>query len=179
MLSQRDACFSSMPSSASLAACRGQIHGLPTCRIPWRQGKMQGISPIQPLFAKDPSRKHLRIQQFASEFPTQTSREFFCQRRELIRASRDVSREIRSIADGPNFGPSSRHALSKSSVIEIAWKFLIRKWRARKGSNLQPSVSKTDKMRMTGRATTGHCTLNFRLQTLPLAALSSIVLDTG
>src|SRR5271154_766711 len=41
-----------MPSSVSLAAARGLIHGLLPCRIPWWQGKMQGILPIQPLFSK-------------------------------------------------------------------------------------------------------------------------------
>jgi hypothetical protein len=30
---------------------RDHFHGLPMCRIPWSQGKMQGISPIQPFFA--------------------------------------------------------------------------------------------------------------------------------
>jgi hypothetical protein len=31
---------------------RFQFYNLPACQIPWWQGKMQGISPIQPLFAK-------------------------------------------------------------------------------------------------------------------------------
>ena len=33
-------------------ACRGQIHGLLTCVIPWWQGKMQGISSNWLVFAK-------------------------------------------------------------------------------------------------------------------------------
>jgi len=51
------------------------------------------------VFFENLSRKHLRIQLFANEFPTQTSREFFWQRRELIRAGRDeqgIWREIDS-----------------------------------------------------------------------------------
>jgi hypothetical protein len=50
---------------------------------------MQGISPIQPLFSKICLENRHEFSRFAGEFPTQTSREFFCRRRELIRASRD------------------------------------------------------------------------------------------
>jgi hypothetical protein len=52
-------------------------------------GKNAGNFADSAVFSENPSRKHLRIQQFVSEFPTQTSREFFCQLRELIRASKD------------------------------------------------------------------------------------------
>jgi len=38
--------------SAPWAACRGLIPGLLMCWVPWSQGKMQGISPIQPLCAR-------------------------------------------------------------------------------------------------------------------------------
>jgi len=29
-----------------------KFYNIPMCRIPWWQGKMQGISPIQPFFTK-------------------------------------------------------------------------------------------------------------------------------
>src|SRR5271156_1506068 len=48
-------------------------------------------------FCENPSRKHLRIQAFADEFPTRSSREFFRQRRELFEGagnSREISRDI-------------------------------------------------------------------------------------
>jgi hypothetical protein len=35
-----------------LRACRGSIPDLLTRQVPWSQGKVQGISPIQPLFTK-------------------------------------------------------------------------------------------------------------------------------
>src|ERR1700677_1510675 len=44
--------FRACPVRLPWRLARGRIHELPTCRIPWWQGKMQGISPIQPLFAK-------------------------------------------------------------------------------------------------------------------------------
>jgi hypothetical protein len=42
------------------------ITGLLMCKVPWSQGKMQGISPIQPLFAK------IRLENFceSSSFET-------------------------------------------------------------------------------------------------------------
>ena len=63
---------------------RGLIHGLMTARIPWSQGKMQGISRNQPSFA------NIRLENI-SEFRClrmnslrRQSREFFCQRREFF-----------------------------------------------------------------------------------------------
>src|SRR5271170_1458955 len=47
--------------------------------------KNAGNFPESAFFRENLSRKRLRIQWFAYEFPTQRSREFFCQRRELIR----------------------------------------------------------------------------------------------
>ena len=85
---EHDACFSSMPVPDRRLlgdSPRGLIHGLMTARIPWSQGKMQGISRNQPSFAK------IRLENI-SEFRClrmnslrRQSREFFCQRRELIR----------------------------------------------------------------------------------------------
>jgi hypothetical protein len=69
-------------------------------------GKNAGNFADSAAFFKNLSRKHLRIQHFVSEFPTQTSREFFCQRRELIRASRDeqgIRAKSDPLANVPNF----------------------------------------------------------------------------
>ena len=84
---EHDACFSSMPVPDRRLlgdAPLGLIHGLMTARIPWWQGKMQGISRIQPFFA------NIRIENI-SEFRylrmnslRRQSREFFCQRREFF-----------------------------------------------------------------------------------------------
>jgi hypothetical protein len=63
-------------------------------------GKNAGNFAGSAAFFENQSRKHLRIQQFASEFPMQTSREFFCQRRDLVRASRD-EQGIRAKSDPP------------------------------------------------------------------------------
>jgi hypothetical protein len=63
-------------------------------------GKNAGNFADSAVVSENPSRKHLRIQHFVSEFPTQTSREFFCQRRELIRARRD-QQGIRAKSDPP------------------------------------------------------------------------------
>ncbi len=62
---EHDARFSSMPRSrvGSSAACRAaRFHSLLKARIPWYQGKKQGIYSIQPFFCEKPSRKHLPIQ---------------------------------------------------------------------------------------------------------------------
>src|SRR5271167_1856924 len=73
------------------------------------------------------SRKHLQIQLFMDEFPTQTSREFFCQRRELIGASREFGakpiRAPRRIRWRPS--PSAARAPSdrpdvQNSMIEVS-----------------------------------------------------------
>ena len=84
---EHDACFSSMPVLDRRLlgdAPRGLIHGLMTARIPWSQGKMQGISRIQPSLA------NIRLENI-SEFRClrmnslrRRSREFFCQRREFF-----------------------------------------------------------------------------------------------
>jgi hypothetical protein len=55
-------------------------------------GKNAGNFADSAVFSENPSRKHLRIQQFASEFPTQTSRD-----EQGIRAKSDPP------ADMPNF----------------------------------------------------------------------------
>ena len=60
--------------------------------VPWTPnslaaGKKAGNFAESALFCENPSQKHQRIHAFADEFPTQTSREFFCQRRELICAT--------------------------------------------------------------------------------------------
>src|SRR5271163_1697000 len=47
-------------------------------------GKNAGNFADSAAFCEHPSWKHLRIRVFADEFPTQTSREYFCQRRELF-----------------------------------------------------------------------------------------------
>jgi hypothetical protein len=51
-------------------------------------GKNAGNFADSAAFCKNTSRKHVRIQPFVSEFPMQTSREFFRARRELIRPYR-------------------------------------------------------------------------------------------
>jgi len=52
-------------------------------------GKNAGNFSDSAVFLENPYRKRLRIQLFTDEFPTQKSRDFFCQRKELIRASRE------------------------------------------------------------------------------------------
>src|SRR5271156_6156225 len=47
-------------------------------------GKNAGNFVESAAFCENASRLHLLIQRFADEFPTRTSREFFCQRRELF-----------------------------------------------------------------------------------------------
>jgi hypothetical protein len=52
-------------------------------------GKNAGSFAESALFCEHPSRKHLRIQAFADEFPMRSSRELFDARRELLRARRE------------------------------------------------------------------------------------------
>jgi hypothetical protein len=47
-------------------------------------GKNAGNFADSAFFSENPSRKHLRIQYFAREFPTRSSREFIRASRELI-----------------------------------------------------------------------------------------------
>ena len=75
----------SQPSAPRRLAAGSKFHGLLKARIPWSQGKMQGILRNQPFFA------NIRLENI-SEFRClrmnslrRQSREFFCQRRELIR----------------------------------------------------------------------------------------------
>jgi hypothetical protein len=68
MLSQREACYSSMPSSASLAAWPNSLtSGVHNSLV---AGKNAGDFADLAANFETPSRKHLLIQQFASEFPT-------------------------------------------------------------------------------------------------------------
>ena len=58
------ACFSSMPRSDNRLLGGLPMHkfpGLPTCRIPWSQGKKQGISRNSAALCEYPSRKHVRF----------------------------------------------------------------------------------------------------------------------
>ena len=56
-----------------------------TARIPWSQGKMQGISRNQPSFAKIRLENISEFRRLRMNSLRRQSREFFCQRRELIR----------------------------------------------------------------------------------------------
>ena len=64
---------------------RGLINALMTARIPWSQGKMQGISRNQPLFAKILLENIREFSRLRMNSLLEQSREFFCQRREIIR----------------------------------------------------------------------------------------------
>src|SRR5271156_6848430 len=85
----------------------GSLGGLP--RIEFSQspegpdslaaGKNAGNFFDSAVFCENLSRKQLRIQLFADEFPTRTGQVFFCQRRELIRRAgngREFRRKNRS-----------------------------------------------------------------------------------
>ena len=85
---EHDAHYSSMPRSRQSAPRRlaaGRFYRILKARIPWWQGKMQGISPIQPFVAK---MRLKNICEFSNlrdefhEFPVHSSRE-------TIRASRE------------------------------------------------------------------------------------------
>jgi hypothetical protein len=63
----------------------GLIHGLMTARIPWSQGKMQGISWNRLFFAKFRLKNISGFRCLRMNSLLEQSTEFFCQRRELIR----------------------------------------------------------------------------------------------
>jgi hypothetical protein len=82
---EHDARFSSMPRSRQSAPRRlaaGRFYRILKARIPWLQGKMQGISPIQPFFAKIRLKNICEFSNLRDEFPVHSSRE-------TIRASRE------------------------------------------------------------------------------------------
>jgi hypothetical protein len=60
----------------------GRFYRILKARIPWWQGKMQGISPIQPFFAKIRLKNICEFSNLRDEFPVHSSRE-------SIRASRE------------------------------------------------------------------------------------------
>ena len=64
---------------------RGLIYGLVMAMVPWSQGKMQGISRNQPSFAKIRLESISEFRCLRTNSLLDQSREFFCQRRELIR----------------------------------------------------------------------------------------------
>src|SRR5271169_5047209 len=79
-----------VPDVGSSAACRGSnFHSLLKAQIPWPQGKTQGIFSIQPFFCENLSRKQLRIQLFADEFPTRTAQGIFLSAQGINSARRE------------------------------------------------------------------------------------------
>ena len=75
-----------VPDVGSSAACRGsKFHSLLKAQIPWSQGKTQGIFSIQPFFAKICLENGYEFSSLRVNSLLKQSREFFCQRRELIR----------------------------------------------------------------------------------------------
>src|SRR5277367_815991 len=75
-----------VPDVGSSAACRGsKFHSLLKAQIPWSQGKMQGIFSIQPFFAKICLENICEFSCLRMNSLLEQRREFFCQRRELIR----------------------------------------------------------------------------------------------
>jgi hypothetical protein len=56
-------------------------------------GKNAGNFAESAFFCDNPSRKQLQIQQFADEFPTRASREFFCQLREFDSREQGIRRK--------------------------------------------------------------------------------------
>ena len=82
---EHDACFSSMPVGSWATSPRGLFHSLMTARIPWSQRKMQGISRNQPSFANICLENISEFRCLRMNSLRRQSREFFCQRRELIR----------------------------------------------------------------------------------------------
>jgi len=85
-----------VPDVGSFAACRGsEFHGLLKARIPWPQGKTQGIYSIQPFFAKIRLKNGCEFSSSRVNSLCRRSREFFCQRRELC-ARAGNGREFRA-----------------------------------------------------------------------------------
>jgi hypothetical protein len=68
-----------------VCAPRGLIHGLMTARIPWSQGKMQGISRNQLSFAKIRPETISEFRCLRMNSLRRQSREFFCQGRQFFR----------------------------------------------------------------------------------------------
>jgi hypothetical protein len=74
-----------VPDVGSSAACRGsRFHSLLKARIPWSQGKKQGIYSIQPFFAKIRLENIHQFSRLRMNSLLEQSREFFCQGRELF-----------------------------------------------------------------------------------------------
>lgn len=74
-----------VPDVGSSAACRGsRFHSLLKARIPWSQGKKQGIYSIQPFFAKIRLENIYQFSRLRMNSLREQSREFFCQGRELF-----------------------------------------------------------------------------------------------
>src|SRR5271169_1518535 len=72
-----------VPDLGSSAASK--FHSLLKPRIPWSQGKTQGIFSIQPFFAKICLENGCEFSSLRVNSLRRQGREFFCQRRELIR----------------------------------------------------------------------------------------------
>src|SRR5271163_3047361 len=108
-----DACFSSI-----LRSRRSAHRRLPRIEISQSLegqnslvvGKNAGNFAESAPFCESLSRKHLRIQVFADEFPTRSSREFFRQRRELFRQGRELAR---------NRSASNREKVQSPNWIKI------------------------------------------------------------
>ena len=74
-----------VPDVGSSAACRGsRFHSILKARIPWYQGKKQGIYSIQPLFAKIRLENLHQFSRLRMNSLHKQSREFFYQGRELF-----------------------------------------------------------------------------------------------
>jgi hypothetical protein len=108
-----------------------QFYNLVAARIPWSQGKMQGISLIQPFLRENLSRKHLRIQPFAREFPTRRRRELFCASRE----------SIRPLARSREFGAKSIRG-KRISIVAPTRPFSTRQCRRSAADQAEPNPMK-------------------------------------
>jgi len=85
-----------VPDVGSSAACRGpEFHSLLKTRIPWPQGKTQGIYSIQPFLAKIGLENGCEFSSLRVNSLHLQGREFFCQRRELF-ARAGNGREFRA-----------------------------------------------------------------------------------
>src|SRR5271163_2433296 len=74
-----------VPDVGSSAARRGsKYHSLLKARIPWPQGKTQGIYPIPPFLAKICLENGCEFSGLRVNSLHLQGREFFCQRRELF-----------------------------------------------------------------------------------------------
>src|SRR5277367_6452998 len=80
-----------VPDVGSLAASK--FHSLRKPRIPWPQGKTQGIFSIQPFFAKICLENGCEFSCLRMNSLLEQGRVFYCQRRKLIRRGRN-GREI-------------------------------------------------------------------------------------